>query len=129
MPEGRKEHPTPYYSVKRHLSDAFLILTSTQVFQKCYSHNQRAKRQVCLYSTFAALCIGYENNTSGPLDIDAHEYMYAASWKLTWAVHPSGRVIIQTLQYIIVTEGQYDTGSKGHAICPLNNTIKYLAPF
>ena len=101
MPEGRKEHPTPYYSVKRHLSDAFLILTSTQVFQKCYFHNQRAKRQVCVYSTFAALRIGYENNTSGPLDIDAHVYnfiMYAASWKLTWVVHPSGRVNIQTLQ-------------------------------
>ena len=49
-PEGRKERPTPYYSVKRHLNlndcDAFLIWTSTQVVQKCYFHNQRATLQV-----------------------------------------------------------------------------------
>ena len=45
-PEGRKERPTPHYSVKRHLNmnacDAFLIWTSNQVVQKCCFHNQRA---------------------------------------------------------------------------------------
>ena len=51
-PEGRKECPTPHYSVKRHLNlndcDAFLIWTSTQVVQKCCFHNQRATLQVCI---------------------------------------------------------------------------------
>ena len=49
-PEGRKERPTPHYSVKRHLNlndcDAFLIWTSTQVVQKCCFHNQRTTLQV-----------------------------------------------------------------------------------
>ena len=51
-PEGRKERPTPHYSVKRHLNlndcNAFLIWTSTQVVQKCCFHNQRATLQVCV---------------------------------------------------------------------------------
>ena len=51
-PEGRKERPTPHYSVKRHLNlnscDAFLIWTSTQVVQKCCFHNQCTTLQVRL---------------------------------------------------------------------------------
>ena len=45
-PEGRKERPTPHYSVERHLNlngrDTSLIWTYSQVGRKCCFHNQRA---------------------------------------------------------------------------------------
>ena len=43
-PEGRKERPTPHYSVERHLNlngrDTSLIWTCSQVGRKCCFHNQ-----------------------------------------------------------------------------------------
>ena len=45
-PEGRKERPTPHYSVERHLNlngrNTSLIWTYSQVGRKCCFHNQRA---------------------------------------------------------------------------------------
>ena len=45
-PEGRKERPTPHYSVERHLNlngrDTSLIWTYSQVGRKCCFHSQRA---------------------------------------------------------------------------------------
>ena len=45
-PEGRKERPTPHYSVERHLNlngrDTSLIWTYSQVGRKCCFHSQSA---------------------------------------------------------------------------------------
>ena len=63
-PEGRKERPTPHYSMERHLNlngrDTSLIWTYSQVgrkYNKCCFHSQRAKPAFALYRAHTALAM------------------------------------------------------------------------